>query len=101
MLFVALATLTVAALTACSSSSASEAGNVQPPQALPVLAITQMPSTVYQEYSASLEGSKDIEIRPQVDGYIERIFVDEGAHVRSGQILFKINARHLRYSQNR
>ncbi|RYZ46841.1 MAG: efflux RND transporter periplasmic adaptor subunit, partial [Chitinophagaceae bacterium] len=60
---------------------------------LPVIAVTQMGSTIYQEYSASLEGSKDIEIRPQVDGYIERIYVDEGARVRKGQPLFKINDR--------
>jgi membrane fusion protein (multidrug efflux system) len=64
-----------------------------PPQSLPVITVSSMPATTYQEYSASLEGSKDIEIRPQVDGYIEKIYVDEGAHVRKGQALFQINSR--------
>lgn len=100
LLLAVLVAFSIVILAACSSSSASESGNVQPPQALPVLAITQMPSTIYQEYSASLEGSKDIEIRPQVDGYIERIFVDEGAHVRRGQVLFKINDRLYREQVN-
>lgn len=50
-----------------------------------------MPATTYQEFSASLEGSKDIEIRPQVNGYLDKIYVDEGAHVRKGQPLFHIN----------
>ena len=59
-----------------------------------------MPSTVYKEYSASLEGSKDIEIRPQVDGYIEKIYVDEGASVRKGQPLFQINDRPYREQVN-
>ena len=57
----------------------------QAPQALPVLTVSSMSATTYQEFSASLEGSKDIEIRPQVEGYIDRIYVDEGAHVRKGQ----------------
>ncbi|HUC79352.1 MAG TPA: efflux RND transporter periplasmic adaptor subunit [Flavisolibacter sp.] len=95
-----LTILSMLILAACSSSSASETGNVPPPQALPVLAVTQMPSTVYQEYSASLEGSKDIEIRPQVEGYIESIYVDEGAAVRRGQVLFKINDRLYREQVN-
>jgi len=92
--------LVVSAITSCSSSSANVADATQPPQALPVVEISQMPATVYQEYSASLEGSKDIEIRPQVEGYIDRIYVDEGAYVRRGQILFKINDRIYREQLN-
>jgi len=38
-----------------------------------------------------LEGSRDIEVRPQVEGYLTRIYVDEGAHVSKGQLLFKID----------
>src|SRR5215216_2234425 len=75
----------------CSSSSGSETMQQQPPQALPVLTVTTMPATTFQEFSASLQGSKDIEIRSQVDGYIDKIYVDEGAHVRRGQPLFHIN----------
>ncbi len=85
---------------ACSSSSGSEAMQGMPPQSLPVLAVTNVSATIYQEYSASLEGSKDIEIRPQVDGYIDKIYVDEGAHVRKGQPLFHINDRPYREQIN-
>ena len=56
-----------------------------------MVTITERPFTTYREYTASLEGSNDIEIRPQVNGYIEKIFVDEGAFVKKGQALFKIN----------
>jgi membrane fusion protein, multidrug efflux system len=89
-----------AILTACGSSAASNADMSQPAQALPVLTVAQMPAIIFQEYSASLEGSKDIEIRPQVDGSIEQIFVDEGAHVRKGQTLFRINDRIYREQLN-
>jgi membrane fusion protein (multidrug efflux system) len=57
---------------------------------LPVVTITDRPFTTFREYAATLEGSNDIEIRPQVSGYIEKIYVDEGAAVKKGQSLFKI-----------
>src|SRR5690606_15819583 len=37
-------------------------------------------------------GQENIEIRPKVDGFIEKIYVDEGTVVKAGQLLFKINA---------
>jgi membrane fusion protein (multidrug efflux system) len=80
-------------LCACNSSPGNGGYGPPPPQALPVITVASMPATTYQEFSASLEGSKDIEVRPQIDGYIEKIFVDEGAHVRKGQPLFQINSR--------
>jgi membrane fusion protein (multidrug efflux system) len=85
---------------ACTSSSGTETMQQANLQALPVVSVTTMPATTYQEYSASLEGSKDIEIRPQVDGYIDRIYVDEGAHVRKGQPLFHVNDRPYREALN-
>ncbi len=90
LLLVAVVTMV---LIACNSSSGNPNMMTQPPQLLPVLIVQNTPATTYQEYSASLEGSKDIEVRPQVDGYLERIYVDEGAHVRKGQLLFQINNR--------
>jgi membrane fusion protein, multidrug efflux system len=65
-------------------------GYQMPVPALPVVVVTDRPYTTYREYTASLEGSNDIEIRPQVAGYIEKIYVDEGAAVKKGQPLFKI-----------
>jgi membrane fusion protein (multidrug efflux system) len=82
------------------TSSAGEGMPQQPPPALPVITVTTTPATVYQEFSASLEGSKDIEIRAQVDGYIDRIYIDEGARVRKGQPLFHINDRPYREQIN-
>ncbi|MEZ0451295.1 efflux RND transporter periplasmic adaptor subunit [Sphingobacterium thalpophilum] len=64
-----------------------------PPVSLPVIAIEQGNETVYQEYPATIEASSNIEIRPQVEGILEQIYVDEGARVSKGQALFKINDR--------
>ncbi|HEX7902637.1 MAG TPA: efflux RND transporter periplasmic adaptor subunit [Chitinophagaceae bacterium] len=80
-------------LAACKSSADNAGYGAPPPEALPVITVSSMSATTYQEYTASLEGSRDIEIRAQVDGYIDRIYVDEGAQVRKGQLLFKINGQ--------
>ena len=74
----------------CHSSEAGAGYAQPPPPTLPVVSISERPFTTYREYTASLEGSNDIEIRPQVSGYIQKIFVDEGAFVKKGQPLFKI-----------
>ena len=49
-------------------------------------------ATLNVDYPASIQGQQNIEIRPKVDGYVEKIFVDEGAIVTKGQLLFKISA---------
>lgn len=67
-------------------------GAMPPPQ-LPVVAVATTPATTHKEYSATLEGRVNVEIRPQVEGYLEKIYVDEGAYVKAGQPLFKINDR--------
>ncbi|HEX3768448.1 MAG TPA: efflux RND transporter periplasmic adaptor subunit, partial [Puia sp.] len=78
-------------LQSCQSNQAGAGYFAPPPPNLPVFTVSDRPFTTYREYTASLEGTNDIEIRPQVNGYIEKIFVDEGAFVKKGQPLFKIN----------
>lgn len=89
--FSALFILAAVCLSACSPAQGTQAA--PPPQTLPVLAINPAPSTTYQEYSATIEGKVNVEIRPQVSGYLDKIFVEEGAYVTQGQPLFKINDR--------
>ncbi|HEY0608121.1 MAG TPA: efflux RND transporter periplasmic adaptor subunit [Chitinophaga sp.] len=76
------------------SCSSNQAG-APPPQApqLPVMSVTSAPATTYLEFPASLEGKVNVEVRPQVTGYLEKIFVDEGAYVKAGQPLFKVDPR--------
>lgn len=87
-------------LYSCNSSSGNSGGYQQPVPSLPVVAVNNMSATTYHEFSASLEGSKDIEIRPQVEGYLDKIYVDEGAYVKKGQSLFHINDRPYREQLN-
>lgn len=77
------------ALYGCASKPAPAGSPAAP--SLPVAILAPSSDTTYREYPASVEGIVNLEIRPQVAGAIEKIFVDEGALVRAGQPLFKIN----------
>lgn len=74
-------------LTACSSKQQQPAA----PQNLPVIRIISGNATTYEEYPASIQGKDNVEIRPQVTGMLDDVFVEEGAYVQAGQPLFKIN----------
>lgn len=50
---------------------------------------------IYKEYAANIEGEQNIEIRPRVDGFIDKIYIHEGSNVKKGQLLFKLNAETL------
>lgn len=48
-------------------------------------------ATLKYSFPATIQGEQNVEIRPKVDGFIEKIFVDEGAVVHKGQPLFQLN----------
>jgi membrane fusion protein, multidrug efflux system len=72
----------------------------KPVQSLPVSVVRVSDAAVENSYSAMLEGRVNVEIRPQVDGTIQAIYVDEGAKVTAGQPLFKIDDRLYREQYN-
>ena len=87
------AILIAAAVYFSGCNEAQGTQTVPPPQALPVLTINSSPTTTYQVHAAAIEGKTNVEIRPQVSGYLDKIYVEEGAYVSAGQPLFKINDR--------
>ena len=83
---------------ACSSDKIPNQAPVV--QSLPVIALTSGAETTFIEYPASIQGAVDLEIRPQVSGALDRIFVTEGALVQKNQPLFKINDLPFREALN-
>jgi len=59
----------------------------------PVQTIAKQNATIFQEYSANLEGQQNVEIRPKVNGFIQKIYIDEGQVVKKGQLLFKLETK--------
>ena len=82
----------------CADKNAAPAAPEAPQ--LPVLSIINEDVTTETEYPASIQGTVDVEIRPQVSGNLDRVLVDEGAYVTKGQSLFKINERPFREQLN-
>lgn len=78
---------------ALSCTTLPGADNSSAPQAVPVVTLKASTETTYQEYPAAITGLSTVEIRPQVAGILERVYVDEGTFVREGQPLFKIDDR--------
>jgi len=92
--------LALLALSLYGCSSKPQTQQAPPPPSLPVAAVTAGTQTTYQEYPASIEGTINVEIRPQVSGALDKVFVDEGAFVSAGQPIFKINEQPYRAALN-
>ena len=59
---------------------------------LPVATLKKDSTITTFEYLGAVEGKVNVEIRPQVEGILDSIYVDEGDFVEENQPLFKINA---------
>lgn len=64
----------------------------------PVIVLQPKSAVINSDYPATIMGVQNIEIRPKIDGYVDAIYIDEGATVKKGQLLFRINAP--QYEQN-
>lgn len=58
---------------------------------VPVTHLTVMDTTIYTEYIADIQATKNVELRSRLTGFLEKIYVDEGAEVKAGQVLFQLN----------
>jgi membrane fusion protein (multidrug efflux system) len=50
----------------------------------------RMDTSANKEYVSQIKSVRNIEIRAQEKGYLQNIYVDEGQHVKAGQLLFRI-----------
>jgi membrane fusion protein, multidrug efflux system len=56
-----------------------------------VLKLSPRSAKVDIDFPATIQGLQIIEIRPKIDGYLDAIYVPEGATVKKGQLLFRIS----------
>ncbi|MFT3703201.1 MAG: efflux RND transporter periplasmic adaptor subunit [Agriterribacter sp.] len=84
-LYIAIAVLAAG----CSAKgNETEKGNVQE---LPVILVAAKDTVLQQDYVTSIEAIKNVEIRARVQGFLNKIFVDEGQVVKKGQPLFQLD----------
>lgn len=87
--------LLVVGVLVCLSFYSCKKNGQQGGTMVPEYAVTTLSSSnveLKSSYPAVIKGKQDIEIRPQVSGFITKLCVDEGSIVHKGQILFQIDA---------
>lgn len=57
----------------------------------PLITLAPEDRTLTVSYTSVIEGKQDVEIRPQVSGFVTDVLVKEGAKVRKGEPLFIID----------
>ena len=94
---IALFAVGVSLLTACGNS---QGGMKLGDSEYAVLTVNSSSSDQTTSYPATIRGTQDIEIRPQVSGFIVKLCVDEGATVRKNQPLFEIDPTQYKAAYN-
>lgn len=77
-----------AGLTSCGGQQQQQ--QAQAPE-IATLTVAYGTTDLNSEYAATIKGRIDIDIRPQVSGFITKVHVDEGQKVRRGQTLFTLD----------
>ncbi|MBC8618881.1 efflux RND transporter periplasmic adaptor subunit [Parabacteroides faecis] len=94
---IALFAVGVSLLTACGNS---QGGMKLGDSEYAVMTVNSSSSDQTTSYPATIRGTQDIEIRPQVSGFIVKLCVDEGATVRKNQPLFEIDPTQYKAAYN-
>lgn len=87
-------TLSLSILAMAVILPACKKGQEQPQAAAPelaVLTVGETDSNLETGFPTSLRGENDIEIRPQISGFLTKVNVEEGQKVHKGQVLFTID----------
>ncbi len=74
----------------CTASCKSEQKESGPESKLLVTTPLKTDTAVVSQYVCQIHSIRHIDLRAQERGYLQKIYVDEGQHVRAGQLLFQI-----------
>lgn len=77
------------ALAACNNTKVNTTNSEQ----FPVTEVVKKDTVTYTDYITEINAVQNVEIRARVSGYLEKNWIDEGAQVQKGQLLFTINSQ--------
>ncbi len=81
-------------LTSCDeTNNASQVKPVASPPDVQVTELTHQDVSITAEWIGTLRGTEDAEIRPRVSGYLLSKDYKDGAYVKKGEVLFRIDPR--------
>lgn len=78
-------------LSSCGEKQQTAGGAASAAPEIAVLTVEPSTAEYQNSFPTTLRGKTDIDIRPQVSGFITKVHVDEGQQVRKGQTLFTID----------
>ncbi|MDE6754243.1 MAG: efflux RND transporter periplasmic adaptor subunit [Muribaculaceae bacterium] len=82
-------------LPSCKGNSEQQQQGMQAPE-LAVLTVSESDESLETGFPATLEGTNDVEIRPQISGFLTKVYVQPGQKVSKGQTLFTIDQVQLK-----
>lgn len=82
--------LAAAVLVSCSGNQGRQQMQMPAP-AIATITLSPESADLQSTFPASIKGKTDIDIRPQVTGFITKVHVDEGQRVHKGQVLFTLD----------
>lgn len=62
-------------------------------ESYPVTTPAMIDTNSYVDYVAEIKAVQNVEIRAKITGFLEKVHIDEGASVQTGQLLFSIDNR--------
>lgn len=86
---VGILAMSVMMLPSCGKDQ--QQGQTQQVPELAVLTVGETDAALESSFPTSLEGENDVEIRPQISGFLTKVNVEEGQRVSKGQVLFTID----------
>lgn len=89
--YLAVSSLALLLLACGQKESAQQTSVAMPPMPVSVIAVTPTSVPIQTEVVAQTEGAKEVEIRPRVGGILLKKLFEEGAPIREGQVMFKID----------
>jgi membrane fusion protein, multidrug efflux system len=89
--FIGVVPVLLLCMMSCNAGNKKPDGKSRKPENYNVLKLVPIDVTTHMDFPASIQGQQVVEIRPKIDGYIDGIFVKEGAIVKKGQLLFRIS----------
>lgn len=78
-------------ISACGNKKDADQQAPPPPVPVSIYKVKPSSATYHDEYPATVVALNQVELRPQVNGYVTGIFFKEGDRVRKGQKLYSID----------
>ncbi|HIB8180142.1 efflux RND transporter periplasmic adaptor subunit [Elizabethkingia anophelis] len=77
-------------ISSCGQSSPGSAAGELPAPETDFVTLIQGTGDTQKEYPGNIEGIVNVDVKPQVTGYLQAVLVKEGQYVQKGQPLFRI-----------